>query len=323
MNYALDEFWRLLNDRSSQDNVRTYLCALVAELAYHHVPQFEIDEGPKRAKLVVPSDSYRRIVTAGVATNVIAYLQGLDLARAFVAVDRAVIAVGFVAGDRLFIGFRGTAFLFDWRINLTAPLIPVFRGLGLEGLLWPGVGRLHRGFAEEAVRISAKVREEVSKLTNQPVREVYLCGHSLGGAVAAISEGLLGSIGNSSIRIFGAPRYADAGHYFSKRGILPLQVKRAGDIVPATPPKRLGYADHPREYDTRGNQHATLHNPFARSFLWCAALFLGKAFEPHNMEGYRRELGAACGAEFADQPLSDYEKLTRANVYADTLSVQP
>jgi hypothetical protein len=143
--------------------VTTYLCALVAELAYHHVPQFEIDDAPKRAKLVVPSYGYRR----------------------------------------------------------------------------------------------------------------------------------------------------------------PVQVKRDGDIVPAIPPKRLGYADHPREYDIQGNQHPTLGNPLGRFFLWRAALFLGKGFEPHKMERYREELVVMCGARFADQPLSDYEKLTSANLYTGTSGVQP
>ncbi|GLS32028.1 Lipase (class 3) [Mesorhizobium albiziae] len=314
--YSFDEFWSLVNGLSSDQRALPYVCALASELAYHHVPQFEID-APKRAKLVVPCAAYRAIAAAGTATNVFTVLRERDLARAFVAVDRFVIAAGFAVGDKLFVGFRGTAFLFDWRINLSAPLVPVAGVFPttLGALLWPGAGRLHRGFAEEAVRIAIKIREEAEKIGG-PFSKVYLCGHSLGGAVAAIAEGLLYPLGDiEPTHIFGAPRYADVSHYYSRRTAPPLQFKRAGDIVPAVPSRRMGYADHPREFDTQGREDPTLRDRTGAYFLWRTSLFAARSFEPHSMEGYRKELGIACGAKLAAQELTDRGKLTTEHVF--------
>jgi len=106
----LMNFGNLNRPKRLKDDVITYLCSLISELAYRHVPQFEIDASSKRAKLVVPSDGYYQIVRAGVGTSVMGYLAERP---GFVVVDRGVIAVGLVAGQRLFIGYRGPALLFD------------------------------------------------------------------------------------------------------------------------------------------------------------------------------------------------------------------
>jgi lipase (class 3) len=306
MTYAFDEFWPLVRG-PSRDGLPTYLCALVAELAYYHVPQFEID-APKRAKLLVPSEGYRRIVTAGIPTDV----RQTGFERAFVAEDRGVIAIGFAEGDKLFIGFRGTAFLFEmWRINLRTPLVAV--GQPWMGWPWFTTGRLHRGFAEEAMRISIIIRAEIEKLGGASPKEVYVSGHSLGGAVAAISAGLLGiEYDRISTEMFGAPRYADAAYYFSHINRPPLQIKRDGDIIPTLPPKWMGYADHPREFDTRGNPSPALYDRWP--WLWRFALFSGTKCKPHWIEGYRQELGSRCKIPSASQPLTNHKKLTKAEV---------
>ena len=123
--YAFEEFRRLISDLqdpiSDRDPVVRYLCALVSELAYHHVPEFEIDH-KKRAK-IIPCKKHIEIVNAGIPTDVIQYIQGMDFMDSFVVVDRGVVAVGINANGFLFIGFRGTVFLFDWKINLQASLI--------------------------------------------------------------------------------------------------------------------------------------------------------------------------------------------------------
>ena len=112
--YAIHEVQSLLgglptpmDDRSP---VVRYVCALFAELAYYHIPQWEIDD-KKRAKLV-PCDAYQALVARGVPTNVGTLLQQLDLSRGFVVIDRGAIAVGLVLNRLLFIGIRGTQFLF-------------------------------------------------------------------------------------------------------------------------------------------------------------------------------------------------------------------
>jgi len=204
-------------------------------------------------------------MSLGRATGVLNFLAERDLSRSFVAIERGAIAVGFLIGDVLLIGFRGTRFPFDWRINIRSQLIdygPFDRWFHPRGrIFWP-LGRVHRGFAEEAFRIALRVREEVAKIALKEEAKVYICGHSLGGAIAALSAPLLEDLGDlQAPRLFGSPRYADVAHYCSTRlDILPRQIKRENDLVPSVPPKKAGYADHPLEYDTSGNLRPTLQD---------------------------------------------------------------
>ncbi|MEA2822604.1 MAG: hypothetical protein QOJ86_4608 [Bradyrhizobium sp.] len=317
MPYAFDEFQRIVSKLptpvSDRDPVVRYVCALVAELAYYHVPQFEIDN--KKRAMIIPCEGYRAIVARGVATNIGVYLQGLDLPNAFVVVDRGIIAVGLFLNGLLFIGFRGTQFLFDWQINLRAPLTAVssdfFRG-SFRGHYFQG--RVHRGFAEEAVRISSKIVDALRDKGITQVDHVFLAGHSLGGAVAALSEHLLRF--NGSTIMMGAPRYCDVSTYYASLIGPPTQIARMGDIVPFVPPRSVGYADHPYEFDTSG---AAVVRSFVQSsipyFIWRLALFVGKRFEPHSMEMYRRELGITARVPSAGEALAPYEKLTSAVVH--------
>ncbi|MGB6493475.1 MAG: hypothetical protein WBE62_12225 [Methylocella sp.] len=290
-----------------------YICALIAELAYYHVPQFEIDS--KKRAMIVPCEGYRTIVARGVATDIGVYLQGLDFPDAFVVVDRGVIAVGLLLNGLLFIGFRGTKFLFDWRINLRAPLVTVSSDF-VRGPFRADYsrGRIHRGFAEEAVRISARILDVLRDKGVTQVDHVFLAGHSLGGAVAALSERLLRFDGLSTI-VFGTPRYCDVSEYYTSLRGPPTQIARSGDIIPFVPPRSFGYADHPYEFNTSGTP---VIRSFVQSsvpfFIWRLALFVGKFFEPHSMEMYRRELGIAASVPFSDKALAPYETLTAAAV---------
>ena len=261
MSYAFDELRglasRMGSEISDRDLVVRYACALVAELAYHHVPAFEIDD-QKRA-IVIPCEGFRAIVARGVPTDVLAYLQQRDFKNVFVVVERGIVAVGIVLNRLLFVGFRGTIFLFDWKINLTAPLAQIGAGFNGRSSIRLLSGRAHQGFAEEAVRISARLMDEIRNL-KEDIDHVFLAGHSLGGAVAALSERFLG-IRAVSTCMFGSPRYCDISWYYTSSEGPPTQVQRPGDIVPYIPPRRLGYADHPYQFNTDGGSVIDPHSP--------------------------------------------------------------
>ena len=122
MCYAFDEFRKLKPlSISSQDPIVRYLCALVSELTYHHVPEFEIDSN-RRAK-IVPCEQYIEIVNAGISHSVSGYLDNMDFTWSFVEFDRGVVVVGLLLNGNLFVGFRGTVYLYDWKINLCASLV--------------------------------------------------------------------------------------------------------------------------------------------------------------------------------------------------------
>jgi hypothetical protein len=330
--FAFDEFIQLAPSVSlptvRDDPKLWYVASMIADLCYYHVPQFEIDSG-KRVKLV-PSDAYREIVRIGFATDVRVYLATLEeyVVRYFVIEDRGAIAVGIQVTDRLFVGFRGTVFLYDWWINFRAR----FTDFG-----YPFYGRFHNGFFEEAVRMSVLLEKELSRIQQEThrdrgtgirgtaIEEIIISGHSLGGAVGALcgalSREFSRNMGRPSIRtavLFGAPRYCDASGLFNqlRDEFYPIQIKRPGDAIPSVPPRSLGYVDQLYEYNTSGQQAPEALTDTRLSYLvlrWL--LFLGKGFEPHKMEKYRQELGAHCSdAKYANEPLIDREKLKPKNL---------
>lgn len=311
MPYAFDEFRdlarKLPDPISVTDPTAMYLCALVSELAYYHVPQFEI-EARKRAQLI-PCTAHAEIIKAQVTTNLLLYLQELDFQKeAFVVVDRSVIAVAIAVRNILFIGFRGTLFLYDWRINLDSSLYELSsRRNHMDGR---SGGRAHRGFAEESIRIMKKIHAAIEE-RQLDFNHIVLTGHSLGGAVASLSK--LHRC-QESVCTLGAPRYCDVGfldHQYYRD--LPVQVQRPGDIVPLLPPRWMGYADHPVAVNTSGKPDMSARNSSSvPMFLWQAALFVGRRFQQHDIGAYRRELGYTANAPGADDSLAPYGKLRAA-----------
>ena len=320
MQYAFDEFRSLVSRLPSPipdgDPIVRYICALISELAYYHVPKFEID-GRKRAKLI-PCDGHAEIIRRGMATSAIQYIQPLDFPGSFVVIDRGIVAVGISVNKLLFIGFRGTMFLYDWKVNLSSSLVElngriIFDGPFVRRFSGWGGGRVHRGFAEEAVRISARIMDAMREQQTGEIDHIFLTGHSLGGAVAALAENFFPR-GSISTCIFSSPRYCNVSAYYSAPVGPPTQIQRSGDIVPLVPPKGMGYADHPYQFDTNGS---SIVSPISSSwffhFLWLAALFVGRRFEPHSMESYRRELGNTAGVQSAHARLAPFEKLVVAD----------
>jgi hypothetical protein len=314
MNYAFDEFKTLASrlplSSSLEDPNLWYVSALVAELCYAQVPQFEIDH--RRRLTIVPCEAYREILIAGTATNLVAYFEDAGFDLIFVIILQNVIAIGIQIGNRLFIGFRGTLFFspYDWKINLRTSLYP----------LDSKSGRYHIGFLDEAHRVADYILREVHSLAI-PATEVVLSGHSLGGAVAAICKIFLSNYWyipppNPDMRtiMVAAPRYCDGAAYNARRAApYPVQLRRTGDMIPTVPPRIFGYADSPQEFNTSGD--LLLKSPRALEMVYSLGrwpLFVGSGFAAHKIEKYREELGPRAGATLYSERLLN-PKLLKAS----------
>lgn len=298
---------RLQGQARVEDPVVRYLGALFAELAYYHVPEAELDDS-KRA-LLIPCESYQDLVQSGSRPNVLKLVNQVEIPESdtFIVTSPGVIVVGVRVHRTLFLGFRGTQFLFDWSINLRSSRVSLSRWAGRSD-------RFHEGFAMEAIRISQQIDGKLFEMGRGSFDNVVFSGHSLGGAVAAISALIL-EWPRSAVCLMGAPRYCNLSALASGYRQLPMQVRRAGDGVPTVPPKFLGYADHLRQISTDGSAYSEpdhFSGLFGGFVRWAA--FLVSGAKSHSVESYRKEMGRAAGAAKAESDLTWHPRLTNAHV---------
>lgn len=112
--------------------------------------------------------------------------------------------------------FRGTATPRDWLRNLR--VLP---------RRWPGGGKVHRGFLRAFGAVWPALRRRL-----EPARPLFVAGHSLGGALAALAAAALRP---RAVYTFGMPRVGDAAFAGSLRAPLFRLVNRS-DLVARVPP---------------------------------------------------------------------------------------
>jgi hypothetical protein len=136
---------------------------------------------------------------------------------------------------------------------------------------------------------------------------VYVIGHSLGGAMAAITYALdgetfytqhrygmpltLGTITDSSFT-FGMPRYGD-GRATVLRS--PFHVYDELDIVPGLPPKWIGFANVPTEYRLRKTNSLIRMSQDRQGPGWWLERAPKAGISEHLIEEYITRLGATVG----------------------------
>lgn len=159
----------------------------------------------------------------------------------------------------LLLAFRGTESLADWRANLTVTQEPV-GGTHVHHGFWRAAQSLlvktpklyserekHEAAGQPAART---LREELAAVVAAG-RPVFLCGHSLGGAMAVVAAHGWRQAGGplhggmlSAVYTFGQPR-AGAGSFAialrAAEGPGVYQHVNDRDIVPRVPPRKLGY----------------------------------------------------------------------------------
>ena len=270
---------------------KAHVCALFSKLTYLHLPEYELTAN-SRFKLV-PCEAYQRLALAKNTSDVGVSIGNLDIGPSFIIARRFLVIVGIRTSKALFIAIRGTAFLYDWMINLNAR--------HYKGSQSNGDVSFHRGFYREAMSALPALRENLIKIAGDGV-PIYVTGHSLGGAVAGVLHSLwnqrVPSAGYRRLETdpefqisipgsytFGMPRYADLNAVITLR--TPFHIYNEQDIVPTVPPSWLGFSSCPTEFMATG---ASLEQTPARETItfssWIARLATGVGVRHHSMELY-------------------------------------
>lgn len=160
-------------------------------------------------------------------------------------------------GDHYIVAFRGTQDLADWVTDADAYQVALARALRGEAAGLDQV-RVHQGFQLLAVSLSRKVATAAAGF--KPKVPVYVTGHSLGGAVAALTALMLKArLKRSEVRMYSyaAPRVGDPAFVTAYDALLPTsyRVVNLADVVPLMPPRQL---DHWR-YGDLGTEWAFLN----------------------------------------------------------------
>lgn len=201
-----------------------------------------------------------------------------------------------VRGDTTVVAFRGSSSARDWMHDACVPLVTAPPG-GDCGR------RVHSGFLLQWLSIRAKIRVATPR--------VLLTGHSLGGgiAVVAAADPMFDGV---AVRVitFGAPRSGNAAfaeHVAARADV--TRVVNGRDVVPAVPPRTLGYMHVPGPWIRVGDGAAEVVEgadtlfPRVRELMYRArgVLRLDLGFVAHFMGSYAQGVLAALDGESADR----------------------
>ena len=276
------EIWTHFNsedwNNSAFSEKKSYVCAMFSELAYEHLPQFELSQ--KSRIKIIPSETYWNRYEARETFNISATLREMDFSDNFIIEGENLIIIGVKLRETLFITIRGTQSLNDFLID--ADFIGVFH-LNVNYFF-------HCGFLRAALK-------ELNQLTDQ-LKEysdcnIYFTGHSLGGVMSAILYNIVdlkfqtllaeNKLTLKSCYTFGMPRFGNAQTV--KKFKSPFQIYNPDDVFPLVPPKLLGYRNVPLEYRLT-NQLILQENRGKSTIKRLWGLLTWNDIRNHYIEGY-------------------------------------
>ena len=238
-----------------------------------------------------------------------------DIRENFKYLDMALTdtqAFLFRQGDDVVLVFRGSQQLNDWKTNFKIRL-QAFTILA-DQKATPPKGRVHRGFSEAWQSVEKIVVYYLKKWWT-PQTKLWITGHSLGGALAAVATISLESQGFkvSGLYTFGQPRVADWTLVRYMNNIMGDRIFRYAnnnDIVPLIPPQFIpwmplrlyGHMGKFRYFSFRGalKRHSFMGQRLPDRLLGYLSA-IGKpgidAIDDHKMEFYLANLQTALKQE--------------------------
>jgi hypothetical protein len=230
---------------------KAFVTSVFAKIAYLHIPDFEVSHHPL-AK-IIPCQTYHELIATTNAVDVQALIQQAEFGASFVITRSYVVIVGAVTSSVVIVALRGTRpfYLSDWKIDLTSGKILTY--VNAAPVKW------HSGFFSTITNCLEEIHQRIASLCNPHSLPIYLVGHSLGGALAAIGHALGGTAYYSALRYgglfeanpshssftFGMPRYGNDSVLALRT---PFHTYNENDLVPGLPPSWLGFATVPTEY---------------------------------------------------------------------------
>jgi hypothetical protein len=164
--------------------------------------------------------------------------------------ERDTQAFMFKTKDFVLIAFRGSQEIQDWRTNARTRFDKFAIATSMEPLdedTTPPIGQVHRGFqaAWQSVEEGVLKQLEIWGAGRKSDFPIFICGHSLGGALATVAAASLVKRGRRNIQgvyTFGQPRVGDLVFVNEIGRALKGKVFRFvnnNDIVPRVPPPYL------------------------------------------------------------------------------------
>ena len=98
-------------------------------------------------------------------------------------------------------------------------------------------GRVHRGFYAEYDKVISGIKESLGKHNKKGNKTIWVCGHSLGGAMAVLVAAELQP--NGGLHTFGQPRVGNAEFLKCLSKLSYYRYRNNNDIVTAVPPSWL------------------------------------------------------------------------------------
>ncbi len=162
-------------------------------------------------------------------------------------------------------------------------------------------GKVHRGFMEALDEVWAPLVRKLEEIAGRGLK-IWLCGHSLGAALATLAADRFGAVGG--LYTFGSPRVGDES--FKRDFFVPTyRFVNNNDIVTQVPPLPYRHVGQLRYIDHQGLLHDdverwqrwldTVQGHLQTSFNAIGKLRKGfKAFVPDGLKDHAPTLYATC-----------------------------
>ena len=99
-----------------------------------------------------------------------------------------------------------------------------------------GAGKVHRGFMIEVWKLA----DELATHVYQTEKQLYICGHSLGGAMATLYGTLCRPKNAPMLYSYGSPRCGNID-YRNRFELQYTRIQNNNDVVPTIPPALMGF----------------------------------------------------------------------------------